>query len=590
MKLTQRYILISVFSLLACFTLTYVVLLHNTITQLSTENKTITNRGSSQHGGLIDSAIKTRQITMTADEFRKNPGMKTGNPLIDDYGKNDMTLKGENGSKVVFPKDKMADVKASLARHRLNVLASDAIPLNRIVPDSRFKRCPNITYDHDLPTASVIIPFYNEWPSILLRTVYSIINRTPRHLLWEILLIDDSSDLEGLKESLDTYVASHYPRGLVKIIRMPERVGLIKARQHGWKISTGDVIVIFDSHMEVNKDWLQPLLTLIKSDRKTIALGTLDYIKAETLEYTWNHNYLTRYGFDWRMLFYETYFRPDNVGPDLETPKRGVVMVGTGYAVDKKYFGEIGGFDDGMKVWGGENIELAWRTWMCGGQLMHAPCSKIGHIARSQPYQFPGGRRKTEVTNYKRAVEVWMEPEHKKFVYDFFPDMKEVDAGDLSDRLALKKKLKCKNFTWFLDNIWPELLVYDRNVFAWGSARNPSSNRCLDNHQHLFQAPNPLFADLCHYHFATQGFSWITDRTLRTSLHCVVLKSYRLKERPQIQGCLAGSRDVWIHLKNGFLKHEISGLCMDLDEVGPFMNTCQIDSPSQMWTFNKYNI
>ena len=60
---------------------------------------------------------------------------------------------------------------------------------------------------------------------------------------------------------------------------------------------------------------------------------------------------------------------------------------------------------------------------MCGGHLLHFPCSRVGHIARLQPYSFPGGRRIIEVYNYKRAVEVWMEPHHKRIIYDHFPDM-----------------------------------------------------------------------------------------------------------------------------------------------------------------------
>ena len=58
-----------------------------------------------------------------------------------------------------------------------------------------------------------------------------------------------------LQEGLDEYVASHFPRGLVKVIRAKERGGLIKARLFGWRHATGEVIVIFDSHMEVNIDW-----------------------------------------------------------------------------------------------------------------------------------------------------------------------------------------------------------------------------------------------------------------------------------------------------------------------------------------------
>lgn len=41
---------------------------------------------------------------------------------------------------------------------------------------------------------------------------------------------------------------------------------------------------------------------------------------------------------------------------------RGAVMVGAAFAMDRKYFHELGGYDMGMKVWGGENLEMSWRV------------------------------------------------------------------------------------------------------------------------------------------------------------------------------------------------------------------------------------
>jgi polypeptide N-acetylgalactosaminyltransferase len=60
---------------------------------------------------------------------------------------------------------------------------------------------------------------------------------------------------EELKGSLDIYINQHFPKGLVNIIRLPERRGLVQARLAGFRNSTGDVFVVFDSHMEVNIDW-----------------------------------------------------------------------------------------------------------------------------------------------------------------------------------------------------------------------------------------------------------------------------------------------------------------------------------------------
>jgi predicted glycosyltransferase involved in capsule biosynthesis len=37
-------------------------------------------------------------------------------------------------------------------------------------------------------------------------------------------------------------------------------------------------------------------------------------------------------------------------------------MAGGLLAADRKYFFEIGGYDDDMEVWGGENLELSFRV------------------------------------------------------------------------------------------------------------------------------------------------------------------------------------------------------------------------------------
>jgi polypeptide N-acetylgalactosaminyltransferase len=114
---------------------------------------------------------------------------------------------------------------------------------------------------------------------------------------------------------------------------------------------------------------------------------------------------------------------------------------------------------------------------MCGGHLEIIPCSRVGHVfRRRRPYGAPDGED-TMTRNSLRVAHVWMDdykvgifiwPLYKNshlFVRskDYFfrvrPDARHISYGDVSARLQLRERLKCKSFEWYLKHIYPELAL-----------------------------------------------------------------------------------------------------------------------------------
>ena len=76
---------------------------------------------------------------------------------------------GEGGSAYILSAEE-EKLKSPLYQvNGFNALASDRISLDRSLSDIRHPDCRAKMYSSRLPTASVVIPFHNEWPSVLLR-------------------------------------------------------------------------------------------------------------------------------------------------------------------------------------------------------------------------------------------------------------------------------------------------------------------------------------------------------------------------------------------------------------------------------------
>ncbi|XP_055734884.1 polypeptide N-acetylgalactosaminyltransferase 13 isoform X2 [Salvelinus fontinalis] len=496
---------------------------------------------------------------------------------------------GEMGKAVVIAKDEQEKMKELFKINQFNLMASDMIALNRSLPDVRLDGCKTKVYADDLPNTSIVIVFHNEAWSTLLRTVHSVINRSPRHLLQEILLVDDASERDFLGKKLENYARTlEVP---VRVLRMEQRTGLIRARLRGAAATRGQVITFLDAHCECTVGWLEPLLARIKEDRRSVVCPIIDVISDETFEYMAGSD-MTYGGFNWKLNFrwYPVPQREmDRRKGDRTLPLRTPTMAGGLFSIDRTYFEEIGTYDPGMDIWGGENLEMSFRIWQCGGSLEIITCSHVGHVFRkATPYSFPGGTGQVINKNNRRLAEVWMDG-FKDFFYIISPGVARVDYGDVSSRKTLREVLQCKPFSWYLENIYPDSQI-PRRYYSLGEIRNVETNQCVDNMGRKENEKVGFFN--CHGMGGNQVFSYTADKEIRTDDLCldvsrphgpvVMLKCHQMKGNQMFE---------YDAEKHTFL-HIITQSCLTISRLedgtwGPTVEYCN-SSPLQAWVMRNF--
>eukprot|EP01147_Barroeca_monosierra_P005718 gene5718-9004_t len=483
-------------------------------------------------------------------------------------------------------------------KNNFNQFISDRISLHRPIRDTRHELCRDRTYPvNELPDTTVVIPFHNEARTTLLRTVWSILDRSPPSLINEILLVDDASTMDHLKEPLDNEVKD-IPK--TRILRLPERSGLIRAKVYGATEAKGKVVTFLDSHCECNVGWLEPLLERIHHDRTVVVTPVIDNIDKKTFQYTGSSIVRTRGIFTWPLTFswldlpwYEQEKRKDPIAPLLSP-----TMAGGLFSIERDYFFEIGSYDMGMDVWGGENLEISFRIWQCGGSLEFIPCSRVGHVYRDfHPYKFPSGAGQTINKNLNRVAEVWLD-EYKEIYYEIRPHHRDLGTGDISERLALRERLQCKPFKWYLENVFPDMVIPNKeHLLGKGPIKNAFTNMCIDS---LSPKEVDMKAGLypCTNGFSENQMFYYTKqhRELRREgnfgSRCIDFAGNAQGQSPSMYGChLMHGNQEW--LRDGkHLVHAPSKLCLEASVNGNerklVMSICDSSNPKQDWQFKSF--
>lgn len=189
---------------------------------------------------------------------------------------------------------------------------------------------------------------------------------------------------------------------------------------------------------------------------------------------------------------------------------------------------------------------------------------------------------------------VWMD-EYIDLFYLTNPKVKDnPDVGDISERLALRKKLNCKSFKWFLENIYPEKFIPNKNVQAHGRIATSSGNMCFDHLQrNLFRSYNVgLYTCIESELSQSQWFALTNEGLLYLENHIATVgkedkgistvRMYTIKEKG-----LDSFDRFWNKTEFDQIKNFESGLCVDSKDLKKgdyvFMAECDANSETQKW-------
>lgn len=117
----------------------------------------------------------------------------------------------------------------------------------------------------------------------------------------------------------------------------------------GFRKAKSEIVVFLDSHVEVGTNWLPPLIEPIVLNPRVSTIPIHDKFSWFDFGYEASDIHGVRGLFAWD-FDYRVIRRPLN-RPTM--PKRTPIMLGCAFAIHRKYFEDLGGYDEGLEIWNG---------------------------------------------------------------------------------------------------------------------------------------------------------------------------------------------------------------------------------------------
>ena len=331
--------------------------------------------------------------------------------------------------------------------------------------DARQAHCYKRHYDVvGKQTVSIILDYREEEFYAFKLAIHSLMKRTPAHLFNEVIVVDDCTQSEVIQRRAAVFLKQYSP-DKIKQIRLDSKSGSAVARSKASKLAHGSVLVFLSVHAVVNVGWIEPLLAAVKDDFQIIAVPHFDILMPVGRFYPHHEALVNVFGWPLNTVYYES----DEPASNEAIPT--VVMRGDVFAINRRWYEQLGEYDEGFKIGGGQDVELSLRAWLCGGRLIKVACSRVA--------LFEGLRQQhvTSGSNARRTAALWMEDGYQQLVYrqsGFSPILSSEEEESISLRRSFLQdnlKLKCNKLKWLLDHFKMPIIVPSLSLVQFGRIR-----------------------------------------------------------------------------------------------------------------------
>lgn len=255
---------------------------------------------------------------------------------------------------------------------------------------------------------------------------------------FSVVVADNASTDDSI-----SFLQTNFPS--VEIIKNISNEGFAKGYNTALRQVSADYYILLNSDVEVTKDWIKPVISLMESDKNIAACQpkVLSYHERKKFEYAGaSGGWIDKFGYPFNRGRVFDFCETDT--GQYDNVKEIFWATGAAFFVRANIFHQMGGFD-GYFFAHQEEIDLCWRMKRAGYKIYAVPSSVVYHVGGGT---LPVGNERKVFLNFRNnlvmlaknltASEKWTKIPFRIFL-DNIAAMQALTKGDLKTFKAIEK-------------------------------------------------------------------------------------------------------------------------------------------------------